>query len=153
MNTKWASWPAKNSFIASVQYNTELLKTFKVHVRAPYSDLPMECLRVSLFLLCQHHDRPDPVIVVVKNHALFCIQYSFPTFCFFHWPGEVLILPLSLQISILFSHLLNFCVRREVAHVVDDTATKRVCIVAHHLVQEAAQIISLRVPVAVLKVD
>ena len=49
--------------------------------------------------------------------------------------------------------MLNFCIRREVAHVVDDTATKRVSIVAHHLVQEAAQIISLRVPVAVLKID
>ena len=127
-----------------------MLDALEVYLAASDAKLPVEDVRVGLVGFAEHHDGPDAPVEVVKNHTLFSVLNSFLAFLPLHGPfADPGVFSLRLQTRILPRHRFYLGVRREVAHVVSNAIAKRVRIVAHHLVEVAAQVIGLRVPHAV----
>ena len=124
-----------------------------MHFTLSEQELPSEVVRVDLVVLLEHHYGPHCPVVIVQEHAAFCLLEDLAALVPLQGPFSADSFTLCPELEIVLGDELDLLVGCLVLPVEADANAVRVGVVAHHLIEVVAQVIAHRVPHAVLKVN
>ena len=124
-----------------------------MHLALSLQELPSVIVWVDLIVFLEHHDGPYSPVVIVQEHASFCLLEDLDALVPLQGPFSAYSFTLCPQLEIVLSDNLYLLVRWLILPVEADSDAVRVRVVADHLIQVVAKVIAHRVPHAVLKVN
>ena len=124
-----------------------------MHLALSEQELPSVIVWVDLVVFLEHHDGPYSPVVIVQEHATFCLLEDLDALVPLQGPFSAYSFTLCPKHEIVLGDILYLLIGWPILPVEADSDAVRVRVVADHLIQVVAKIIAHRVPHAVLKVN
>ena len=106
-----------------------------MHFALTKQELPGVVVRIDLVVLLEHHNGPYCPVVIVQEHASFCLLEDIEALVPLQGPFCADSFTLCPKFEIMLGDELNFLLRWPILPVETDADALRVRVVAYHLIQ------------------